>query len=321
MKRELFVLPLLTMFLAGCMKDELPVPAQPRGEGQELEVCLGAGYNDQLWMDLLSGSTVSLNGKEAWDLAFESAPAGWHVMLNGSRLMTAWNIGPVDITQPIDTNGMAAARRIDAPSGDMDSTAIGDCRNSNNVYVLDLGYGSLGQWYGIRKVRVMEVTSDRYVFQTARQDGSDLDTVVVPKDPTRAFTSFSFSAGVIPVEPERGTWDLVFTQFTHQFYEPFLPYIVSGVLSAPSTRVSQIDGGTFENISLADTIDHPFSSARDAIGYDWKEYSFETSSYTVRSNRTYIVQDAEGYYLKLRFLDFYSDVGQVGCPRFETVPL
>jgi hypothetical protein len=321
MKRTFTVLPILVLGLAGCMKDELAVPAQPRGDGQQLEVCLGPGYNDQLWMDLATGSTISVNGKEAWDLAFESAPSGWHVMLNGSRLMTAWNIGPAEITQAMDTAGMAAARRIDAPSGNMDSTAIGDCRSGNDVFVLDLGYGSLGQWFGIRKLRFMEVSADRYVFQVARQDGSELNTVIVHKDPARAFTSFSFSTGVVPVEPVRGSWDLVFTQFTHQFYEPFLPYIVSGVLSAAGTRVSEVDGAVFENVTLADTIIHPFSSARDAIGYDWKEYSFETSSYTVRSNRTYIVQDAQGYYVKLRFLDFYSEVGQVGCPRFETVPL
>ena len=93
------------------------------------------------------------------------------------------------------------------------------------------------------------------------------------------------------------------------------------MLSAPGTRVSELDGVDFGSVALADTMGHPFSSARDAIGYDWKVYSFETSAYTVRPDRVYIVQDPQGYYLKLRFLDFYSETGQVGCPRFETVSL
>ena len=321
MMRRLTYPILLALSLTACMKDELPVPAHPRGDGQQLEVCLGAGYNDQLWLDLGSGTTLSVNGKEAWDLAFESAPNGWHVMLNGSRLMTAWNIGPVDISQPADTNGMGAGRRIDAPSGDPDSTAIGDKRNSADVLLLDLGYGSAGQWFGLRKLRFQEISSSRFVFQEARLDGSELRTVTVVKDPMRAFTSYSFANGVVSIEPELGTWDIVFTQFTHQFYEPFLPYIVSGVLSAPGTRVSELDGVDFGSVALADTMGHPFSSARDAIGYDWKVYSFETSAYTVRPDRVYIVQDPQGYYLKLRFLDFYSETGQVGCPRFETVSL
>jgi hypothetical protein len=41
----------------------------------------------------------------------------------------------------------------------------------------------------------------------------------------------------------------------------------------------------------------------------------------VNDRIVYIVQDAEGFYHKMRFLEFYSSTGEVGCPQFEIVPL
>lgn len=283
---------------------------------------MGAGYQDQLWLDLASGTVVSTNPKTAWDLAFESAPDGWRVMLNGSRLMTAWNLGPVDITLATDTSGMGVARRIDAPSGDPDSTAFGDWRGTSNVYVIDLGYNALGQSMGLRKVRMTGSSSTNYTFDLAFLNGSDPQSITIPKDASRTFTSYSIANGVVPIEPPSGSWDLVFTQYTHQFYDPYLPYIVTGVLNDRSrTRVARIADADFANVALSDTLAHPFGDRRDVIGYDWKTYSFDEASYTVNSRIVFIVQDGEGYFHKLRFLDFYNEQGQVGCPLFETVPL
>jgi len=264
---------------------------------------------------------VATNVKTDWDLAFESAPDGWRIMLNGSRLMTVWDRGAVDMAQPLDTVGMAMGRRIDAPSGNRDSTAFGDWRGSGHVHIVDLGYTPLGEWLGARKVRLLDVDATRYVLEAAQLDGSGIQTINVPKDGSRSFTSYHFTMGVVPIEPPRSSWDLVFTQYTHQFYDPFLPYIVTGVLSSADTRVATVHGRAFSEVTLTDTVQFPFSSARDAIGYDWKTYSFETSSYTVDEDKVYIIRDPEGYFHKLRFLDFYSDMGQVGCPRFEVVPL
>lgn len=310
------------LLFSACLKDELPAPTQPRGEGRSVQVCMGSGYQDQLWVDLGTGTVVATNAKTAWDLAFESAPGGWHVMLNGSRLMTAWNLGAVDIEQAHDTNGMALARRIDAPSGDPDSTAFGDWRGASDVYVIDRGYNALGQSLGLMKLRMTSVSGSAYVFECAGMDGTGLQSISVAKDASRSFTYFSFTTGVLPIEPETGAWDLVFTQYTHQFYDPFLPYIVTGVLSDRGhVRVARLITTDFSAVALSDTLDHPFSTRRDAIGYDWKTYSFVSSSYTVDASIVYLIEDAEGYFYKLRFLDFYSDQGVVGCPLFEVVPL
>ena len=51
----------------------------------------------------------------------------------------------------------------------------------------------------------------------------------------------------------------------------------------PVRGSARSNGGDFENVSLGGYHGSSLQHARDAIGYDWKAYSFETSSYTVRS--------------------------------------
>ncbi|MBX2972255.1 MAG: HmuY family protein [Flavobacteriales bacterium] len=322
---------LLAATFSSCLKDELPVPRQERvvgggegeggGDGISFRVCMGTGYQDQLWLDIATGTVQNSNPFVAWDLAFESDPDGWRIRLNGAKKMLAFNMGAVDISQPHDTTGLGQYGMIDAPSGDPDSTAIGDWRGTQDVYMIDLGLNHLGQSQGRRKMRFTEVTAGHFTFEVARLDGSQLTTVTVPKDPTRLSTCYKVDAGVVPIEPARGEWDLVVTKYTHQFYDPYMPYLVTGVLSANGVRVAVVPGAELQDVTLADTLAHPFSTARDAIGYDWKYYSFESSSYIVDRTRVYIVQDASGDFFKLRFVDFYSEQGRAGCPMFEVVPL
>src|SRR5690606_3942500 len=126
----------------------------------------------------------------------------------------------------------------------------------------------------------------------------------------------------VTIAPPDGQYDLVFTQYTYQFYDPYMAYIVTGAVNGFSgLRVAELTTGDFISVSLADTLAHPFRTAEDAVGYDWKEYSFETSSYVIYPDHVFIVQDNDGYFFKLHFTDFYDDAGQRGCPKFEVVAL
>jgi len=303
------------------MKEELPAPSAPRGDARSTQLCMGAGYANQLWFDLSSGTVVSENVRTTWDLAFESAPTGWRVLLNGSRLMTLWPLGAVDIAQPHDTAGLAAVRRVDAASLHPDSLAFGDWRGTNGVFIVDLGLAPDGTPMGLRKLRINGFDGDAYSITYAMLDGSGITNSIVPKDAQRSFTSWSFTQGVLPIEPVTGSWDLCFTQYTHRFEELSLDYLVNGVLAATTTRIARVAGRDFASITVADTLIFPFRSERNVIGYDWKVYSFTTSSYSIVPDLAFIVKDADGYLYKMRFVEFYGPQGQTGCPLFETVPL
>ncbi|MBK9176166.1 MAG: hypothetical protein IPM46_07490 [Flavobacteriales bacterium] len=171
------------VLLASCMKEELPAPRAPRGDARSTQLCMGSGYARQLWFDLGSGQVVSENARIDWDLAFESAPDGWRVLLNGSRLMTAWPLGPVEITAPHDTAGLSALRRVDAASASDDSLALRDWLGTANVYIVDLGINSDGLPLGLRKMRLNSVSPTTYQIDVAQLNGSGLASFTVIKDP------------------------------------------------------------------------------------------------------------------------------------------
>lgn len=315
---------LAALIFSGCMKEEIPVPRQPRGDAVECVVHVGVDYANQLWFDLGTQSVVSQNSKMDWDLAFECAPDGWQVRLNHSRLMRAHRTGQAEITQATDTTGYGNTWKIDLPNGRPDSMALGDWRSGHPIFVLDMGFNVIGLPMGLRKVQVMSASASQFEFRSAAMNGTDVQTFTVQKDPARAYVHFSFTTGgTITIAPPLGMYDMVFTQYTEQFYapDPYLSYIVTGTVNGYSgARVAQVNGN-FNSVTLDDTLTNPFSRDEDIIGYDWKDYSFDTGTYEVYSNQIYIVQDREGYFFKLHFIDYYNEQGQRGSPKFEVVPL
>lgn len=312
------------LLLAACVKEEIPVPRKPRGAAVECVANVGPDYANQLWYDLGSHRVVAHNSKMDWDLAFECAPNGWQVRLNYSRLMRAHRTGQADITQPTDTTEYGATWKIDLPNGRPDSMAIGDWRTGHPVFILDMGFNVSGLPMGLVKLQVTEVSASAFQFRTAAADGGNVQEYTIQKDPARAYVHFSIGGGgAVTIAPPLGTYDLVFTQYTEQFYapDPYLAYIVTGALDGFSgARVAEVHGD-FNAVSLNDTVANPFSTDEDVIGYDWKDYSFTTGSYVVFPDKVYIVQNRAGYFYKLHFVDYYDNQGQRGSPTFELVAL
>ena len=313
---------LVALLSHGCVREEIAVPAQPR-YAVECVARVGPTYDHQLWFDLSSYSVVAQNSKMDWDLAFESAPEGWRVRLNQARLMRAHRAWEDAIGQPGDTAGFGNTWRVDLPSGRPDSVAIPDWRNDQPVFILNLGYGTAGQMLGLRKLQITSVDASAYQFTLAHMDGSNVQHHSVQKDPARAYTHFSISNGTVVIAPPLGSYDIVFTQYTEQFYypDPYQSYLVTGTVNGYSgARVAQVQGD-FASVSLNDTLLHPFSTDEDVIGYDWKDYSFDTGAYEVDAGQVYIVQDRDGLFYKLHFTDYYDEQGMRGSPRFAVMPL
>ncbi len=315
------VLGVLALLFGGCLREELPVPrpASPGGAAYTAALCVGGNYGDQVWFDLGTNTEVSRNQKTAWDLAFESAGGGWRIRLNGANFAKAKATGQFDITVPTDTTGYGPGWTIDRPSGHADSTAIGDRRTGQEVVVINLGYTIIGLPAGLRKLQVMDVDASGYTIRIARLNGSGMVEVHVPRDPERRYVHFRMStAQVVTIAPPDGTYDLVMTQYTNQFYEPFTPYQVTGAINGFSgMRVAELRAPDLGSVSLDDTLAHPFSTREDAIGYDWKTYVGPL--YVVHVDHVFIVQTADGAFYKARFIDFYDEGGVRGCPKMEVV--
>ena len=60
-----------------------------------------------------------------------------------------------------------------------------------------------------------------------------------------------------------------------------------------------------------------FSNKKNIIGYNWKYFDFDTQTYTVKTYITYVIRNNSNEYYKMRFIDFYNEVGEKGFPKIE----
>jgi hypothetical protein len=77
----------------------------------------------------------------------------------------------------------------------------------------------------------------------------------------------------------------------------------------------------FMDINAENIAGLEFTTRADVIGYEWKDYNFDMGVYTIVPDMNYVIRDRDGYFYKLRFVDFYSDEGVKGFPTFEFVRL
>ena len=133
------------------------------------------------------------------------------------------------------------------------------------------------------------------------------------------FQAFSFNShSAVDIEPEKTSWDLLFTQYTHVFQNPTMPYLVTGVLlNRHETSCAEDDLTSFDDINLENVTDFDFITDLNTIGYDWKSYDGGSGQFTIVADRNYIINDNIGVYYKLRFIDYYNDLGEKGAPKFE----
>lgn len=310
----------LAAALSSCEIEEKAVPKPIVKPGVENnEVAMGNNYKYQIFFDLETNKAVAQNAKKIWDLGFECGADGFHVVLNSSKSMFAYNTHVTDFASLTDTAGKLGAKHWDVSSGDLDSTAIGDWRSAGEVYVIDRGYDEDANQQGYKKVQFMQVDATTYRIKMADINGSNLLEKTVTKNDDYNFIFISLTDGeTVTVEPPKDTWDIVFTQYTHVFEEESgpLPYLVTGcLLNRYKTAAIKDTTNTFSNISLEIAEGTTFSEAVNTIGYDWKTYT--GSTYVVNKDWNYVIKNRKGFYYKMHFISFFNTSGEKGSPSFE----
>ena len=119
----------------------------------------------------------------------------------------------------------------------------------------------------------------------------------------------------------RDNWDLMITTYKQVVKEETLgqtmPYILRGVLTNPNkVKVVELNNKIpFDQIDLTYAKALVFSNYLNEIGYDWKTWSLSANKYAINQNKVFIILDAKGNYFKMRFVDFYNDLGEKGYPK------
>jgi len=282
-------------------------------------VSLGEDYKLQVFYSLKNNVIVSTNNFSDWDFGFDPSATGWHVILNSAKFMRVYKTTKTDFATVsiADTTGIKAT--FDMPSGSLDSTAIGDWR-SGNVYIVNKGVNELGDPLGMSKMKIISVDDTKYTVQFSDISGANENTLDIIKDNTYNLNFLSLDNGgkTLLIEPPKNQWDIVFTKYTHIYYDlNNMPYSVTGCLLNRSATSAGYDTlhKSFNDIKLDDVATISFSNSINTIGFDWKTYTGTT--YSVNANKFYLVHNADGLYFKLRFVDFYNSSGIKGTPSWQ----
>ncbi len=316
------------LLLTGCFpRDEVVVPLK-----LDIVEIPYSMYDTQAWYNLHNKSVVSHNSFLDWDLGFESNGSGHHIILNTSKFMHAGKTGSSDF-YGITTN-ISDTMVYDDSSGDLSKTAIGtwaDFSDTLNpvypkrVYIIDIGADNNGVKLGYKKITFDSLTSATYSVHFSNLDGSDEHYADIVTDPSRRFTLFSFQNGgkVVPLQPADKDWDICFTQYSTILFDDknvATPYLVRGVyINMSGTSAVRDTLKKFNDITSANIPDYLFSTAQDAVGYDWKDY--KNDSYKINPNVFYVIRDQNGEYFKLKFTGFYNQSGERGYPSFQCIKL
>lgn len=327
--RHIIFVSIITLISSCIKEDKIIKLPKTSGDTRINSVNLGRDYTTQLFYNLNNDSTWQ-NDYRIWDLGFENSLNGYHIILNGGK--------EVQIQETknhfYDTNFVIEPNqwKWDNPSEINLDLAFNNWNDTNAcdllnplghsrhiVYIVDRGSTEVDRY---KKLIIEAVDYSAYIIRYSNLDNSNLIELIVPKlaNKNYIYCALNSQGSLLDIEPAKNKWDVLFTRYRHIYYDmiPVTPYQVTGLLLNPyNVSVARDSIIGFDNITIDNAIKLDYHREKDFIGFNWKHYNFSTARYEVRTNLTYIVKSISGYYLKLRFTDFYDENGIKGCPKFE----
>lgn len=334
----------VVLFLSSCFKKENAITL-PAGNSEITSLFLGDNYENEVYFDLGTNSYVQKQHND-WDMRFESSDNGWGIFINTSSSIKVRRLDLYHLSEPksFDTAAIKELPELlESPNGKDENSPFKDWKNYYQgngasrifgIYVVELNY--LTDYKRFKRMQIESVNDTAFICTITDLYDAAGDSIlfnnnktVIKKDKNQNFTYLSFKGYthiVLDQEPGKENWDFVFTQYQHLFPNilpngALFPYTVTGVLSNRNKVLVAKDSlKNFSDIDGVNIPDYTFSSDANMIGYDWKMHAFGAGgSYTVNSQITYLIKDTEGYYYKMRFLDFYNEKAEKGYPKFEFV--
>lgn len=326
--RKLIIVVSSLLLLSSCFKEEDKREAFTNYRTIEI----GNDYLNQVFYSLGDTSIVSTNLYTDWNLAFYCGSDASFVRLNSAANMYVFKTNSTNFGDAYSINYSESDKRFDGSHGLRDNLAIDSYLESSSadsawcsgtVYLIHPGIDANGVELGTYKQFVfVGLFEESYFFKIAELDGSNAREFSLPKDPSKNYVCFSFNSfSPIEIEPDKNTWDLLFSRFTDTVYttdgsEFLTGYAVTGAyLNQNSVQAYMQEEISYSDFKASDINLNSFSSNLNIIGHDWKQFS---DQYNIFKNKVYIIKDRNGINYKLRFLDFYdTGTGFKGYPSFE----
>lgn len=328
--------------LASCSNDDDPIPVTPPSEGDSFTLNGGTGGSaavNSVFVDFSAPKQDSVK-RASWDLGLAAA-SGFRVILNNTTSALARPLDKTDLNAvtAADTVGMVLAMNQAEPSaddfnmiddidGDLSKTRIAEVsatEGNNKVYILNRGTGGSTPARDWLKIRVLR-NGNGYTIQYAPIAATSFQTVQVNKNDKYNFNYISFDGGTaVTVEPEKTNWDIEWTYsiFKTSFGSGDVPYNFSDLVAInylAGVQVAEVltSAVTYDAYTQANIATTTFSGSRWAIGGNWRVTGGPSGAAGagVKTDRFYVIKDANGNYYKLKFVSFIAaDGGTRGKPE------
>lgn len=297
-------------------------------------VSIQQGYTNQVFYNMNSGELSNITHTD-WDIAFQLRGFAASILINSKNNVRLWKANK-DISQwatmlSSDTTGVVNNPAFELMNSDTswDFGAFSTTNDATNAF--DLGWGTYDfvthVIYGdsvyfikvgatdYRKIKIESLASGTYNFRFANLDGSNEIVVALSKSAFQGkfFAYYSLVNNVsIDREPIYNAWDLTFCQYLA--ISP-VTYKVTGVLSNDSVFVEKaypvdVNTATSGAGTLAGEI--------NAIGYDWKAFDLNSSTWIISDSLVYFVTDRQNAVWKMVFTGF--DGSTTGNFYFDKSP-
>jgi hypothetical protein len=312
---------LTTILSTGCLEKEMPIEPHASGETKTNQVILGSDYGSQIHYNLSTNSVVNSNETIVWDVAFNVNENNISAILNSSRIVTLAHTNISEYNTPVTEEYISELEFIhDDIQGPNWGTAIGDIFGGSDVTIINLGVDINNEQLGLRRLQIDSINDQGYFITYGDIDLTYKASILIPRSNEIEWLHFSILNGTIHnLEPKIGEWDLYFTKYIELLDEAYY-YPAVGVLSMPEgMEVCDAPELSWNQILVADWDTLEFSTAWNEIGYDWKEYDFESAEYSIDNERCFAIRTANGKEFVLRFLDFYDQMGNIGTITLESV--
>jgi len=283
---------------------------------------MGDKYANDIFYSLENGE-ISVVPRQTWDIAFYTARFSAGIIINegsGDLLFTYPNGDTADWAN-IDTAGLSTwppmynSNQI-WEDGAFNANATGHpdygwgIYNPVNhnlygdslfiIFIPDAGYKKL--W-----IKEKKSVDNIYVFRFADLDGTNDHSVELDVNPyvMKRFIYYSISNNeVVDREPPAEDWDILFTKYIDSVPNnegSYSPYLVTG-----ATLNVDIKANNFYPVTedFNDWLSKPMDSAKNTIGYDWKEFDMNSFSWTVKDSNYYFIRNFKDDIYKLKFVEW-----------------
>lgn len=341
----------IIVFFASCKKDANPVIVIQPSSGSQVQFNgivgaePGTSAGNSVYLDL-STNTMTPVARAGWDLGFYSG-SGFRVILNntasaGAKVLTKTDLASVNAA---DTIGLTLAVNhadpqpsemafFDEMSGSLTGTVIPEISATdanNKVILINRGTGGgipARPWI---KMRISRNISGGYTVQYGGITATTFKTLQVPKNADYHFQLVSFDNGLLTTgQPEKDKWDIMWSYFLYQtnFGNGMVPYNYADMIAVNHLSNVQVKEKIYADATIAsaaytafnkDSINasaNAVAAGRWTIGANWRSTMPATGA---RTNRFYIIKDADGNYYKFKPLAMGvgSDGGTRGKPEFR----